>query len=84
MRLTSFSVEEQQYSPLLYPLRAKVSLGLKVLSDDQLVDASGDPGNGAIVEIAKACYTFTRAQKEALALANLANSAESILGMLPN
>jgi len=44
-------------------------------------DGSGGPG--AIVEIAKGCYKFTRAQKELLATANLANGVESIIGMLP-
>lgn len=79
VRLTSFTVEEQQFSPILYPLRAKVSLGLKVLD----TTAFDNQEQTAIVKIAKACYTFTRAQKEALALANVANSIESIAGMLP-
>ncbi len=83
VRITSFSVEEQQYSPLLYPLRAKVTIGLKVLDENHLLNVRGDTSQTAIVEIAKACYKFTRAQKEALALANLANSVESIIGMLP-
>jgi hypothetical protein len=82
VRITSFSVEEQQYSPLLYPVRAKVTIGLKVLDDNQL-SVAGDSSQSAIVEIAKACYKFTQAQKEALATANLANSVESIIGMLP-
>jgi hypothetical protein len=79
VRLTSFSVDEQAFSPLLYPLRAKVTLGLKIL------DAASFPkdDDSAEVKIAKACYTFTRAQKEVLALANVANSVESIMGMLP-
>jgi len=83
VRVTSFSVEEQQYSPLLYPVRAKVNIGLKVLDQQHLVNTSGDASKSAIVEIAKACYVFTQAQKEALAMANLANSVESIIGMLP-
>ena len=83
VRIQSFSVEEQQFSPTLYPLRAKVTLGLRVLDLDDLVTAEGDKATGAIVDIAKACYTFTRAQKELLANANLANSVESIVGMLP-
>jgi hypothetical protein len=83
VRITTFSVEEQQYSPLLYPLRAKVSIGLKVLDENQLVNIAGDTSKAAIVEMAKACYKFTQAQKEVLATANLANSVESILGMLP-
>ena len=83
VRITSFSVEEQQYSPLLYPVRAKVTIGLKVLDKNHLQNIAGGTSKTAIVEIAKACYTFTQAQKEALALANLANSVESIIGMLP-
>jgi hypothetical protein len=86
VRLTSFSVEEQAFSPLLYPLRAKVSLGLSVLDENDLVNIEGeqgDPAKQATLAIAKACYTFTRVQKEVLATANLANSVESIAGMLP-
>src|SRR5687767_9675067 len=83
VRITTFSVEEQQYSPLLYPIRAKVNIGLKVLDENHLLNIAGDTSQSAIVEIAKACYKFTQAQKEALATANLANSVESIIGMLP-
>jgi len=83
VRITTFSVEEQQYSPLLYPIRAKATLGLKVLDENHLLNVEGAGGGGLAVDIAKACYTFTRAQKEALATANVANSAESIIGMLP-
>lgn len=83
VRITTMSIEEQQFSPLLYPTRAKVTLGLRVLDLDDLVQVTGDPATGATVELAKACYTFTRAQKEVLATANLANGVESIIGMLP-
>jgi len=83
VRITSLSIEEQQFSPLLYPLRAKATIGIRVLDLDDLVTVEGNPATGAAVEIAKGCYKFTRAQKEALALANLANAVESIIGMLP-
>jgi hypothetical protein len=83
VRITSLTIEEQQFSPLLYPLRAKATIGVKVLDLDDLVTVEGNPATGLVVDIAKACYTFTRAQKEALALANLANAVESIAGMLP-
>jgi hypothetical protein len=82
VRISGFSIEEQQYSPLLYPLRAKVTLGMKVITDSQMVDATGDFADGAVVDIAKACYKFTMVQKKALALANLANSLETV-GLLP-
>jgi hypothetical protein len=36
VRLTSFSVTEEAYDPNLNPIRAKVSLGLRVLSVDDL------------------------------------------------
>jgi hypothetical protein len=83
VRIITFNVEEQQYSPLLYPIRAKVTIGLKVLDENHLLNIAGDTSQSAIVEIAKACYKFTQAQKEALATANIANSVESIIGMLP-
>jgi hypothetical protein len=83
VRITTFSVEEQQYSPLLYPTRAKVALGLSVLNERHLLNVAGEERKSATVSLAKACYKFTQAQKEALATANLANSVESIIGMLP-
>jgi hypothetical protein len=83
VRITTLSIEEQQFSPLLYPLRAKATLGVKVLSLRDLVTAEGNPATGFAVDLAEGCYKFTRAQKQALALANLANAAESIIGMLP-
>lgn len=83
VRITSLSVEEQQFSPILYPIRAKATIGVKVLDLDDLVTVSGDPASGAAVDLAKACYSFTRGQKEVLATANLANRMDSTLGMLP-
>jgi hypothetical protein len=83
VRITTLSIEEQQYSPLLYPTRAKATIGLRVLDLDDLVQVTGDMATGAAADIARACYKFTRGQKEVLATANLANSVESIIGMLP-
>jgi hypothetical protein len=85
VRLTSFEVEEQAFSPLLYPLRAKVTVGLRVLDEDDLVNAAGVSGPETFtVKLAKACYVFTKTQKQVLALANLANTVESIMDMLPS
>lgn len=36
VRLTDFSITEEAFDPALNPLRAKVSLGLRVLSVDNL------------------------------------------------
>jgi hypothetical protein len=77
VQINSFSVEEQLTNPMLYPLRAKVSLGMQVLTDLDF------PNPDTIEKLAAACYNFTMTQKRVLALANVANSVESILGMLP-
>jgi len=79
VRLTSFSVEEQAYSPLLYPLRAKVSIGLKILTPRDFPACNRKLSE----DLAITAFKFTRKQKEVLAAANMANSVESILGMLP-
>ena len=83
VRITSLSIEEQQYSPTLYPLRAKATIGVRVLDLDDLVTMEGHPATGAAVEIAKGCYIWTRAQKELLATANLLNGLESMGVPLP-
>jgi len=82
VRITTLSIEEQQFSPLLYPTRAKATIGVRVLDLDDLVQVTGDPATGATAKLACACYGFTRGQKEALAMANLVNTAESMAGML--
>ena len=42
VRVTTFSVEEQQYSVALFPVRAKVTMGLTVLNEDHLVNIAGE------------------------------------------
>lgn len=75
VRIESFSVDEQAYSPTLYPIRATVTLGMKILDA-----ASFGDDNSATLKLARAAYLYTRAQKETLALARIAE--ESILGGL--
>lgn len=81
VRITALSIEEQQYSPLLYPVRAKATLSVRVLDLDDLVQVTGDPAKGTAVDIAKACYLFTRGQKEALAAVNTMKVASSMYGL---
>src|SRR5207248_3047074 len=81
----SFTVSLFLDAPLLYPLRAKVNLGMRGLDDNDMVTIEGVLGpSTASVKIAKACYKFTRVQKELLATANLANTVESIISLLPS
>jgi len=81
VRLTSFSVDELAFSPTLYPLQAKVTVGLEVLT----AESFEKPGKvlSTSEKMAVAAYRYTRGQKELLARINLANSVESVLGMLP-
>jgi hypothetical protein len=79
VRLTSFKVEEQAFSPILYPVHAKVTIGLQILTDKDLANFEDSLSK----DIAIAAFKFTRTQKQVLAAANLANAVESILGMLP-
>ena len=80
VRLTSFEVQEERYSPTLYPIQAKVSIGLKVLSPADL-KSHWDSDN---LPIALAAHQYTKKQKQALAVAFQAKNVESILGMLPS
>lgn len=83
VRVTSFSIEEQAFSTKLYPIRAKVSLSMQVLTD-QAFPASEDGTQSSLsAEIARAAYKFTSTQRKALAVANAVNNIEAILGLLP-
>ncbi len=82
VRLTSFTVEEQSFSPLLYPLRATVSVNLTVLQPSAFYRGEDVPLTAA-EEFAVGAYKFTMVQKQVLATANLLNSVESVINMLP-
>lgn len=73
VRLTTFTVTEEEFDPQLNPVRAKVDLGMDVLTYVDLRDNS----------VGYAAYLATQVQKEVLARLNLVNSAEQIIGMLP-
>jgi len=70
VRLTEVSVTEEQHDPDLNPIRAKISLGLRVLSYNDL--PNGGPGY----------YAFIAHQvaKEGLATMRGVTSASSVLG----
>jgi hypothetical protein len=73
VRLTDFSITEQAFDQELNPIRAKVDLGMKVLTYMELQETS----------LGYNAYLATQAQKEVLARLNLAKSAEQVRGMLP-
>ena len=79
VRLTSFTVEEEAFSPILYPIRATATVGLRIQHPSEL----DNHPNEVARTIAKTAYQFTRTQKQVLGAANIANTVESVLGMLP-
>ena len=78
VRVTNLSITEKLYDGLLNPIHAEAQLGLRVLTKEELKYV-----NGPLKDIAKGAYDYSQGLREALAIANLGNAAESIIGMLP-
>lgn len=79
VRVTSLTITEKLYDALLLnPTHAEAQVGLQVLTPDE-VTALKD----ALKQVATVAYDYSQAFRQAMALANLANAAESIIGMLP-
>jgi hypothetical protein len=78
VRVTSYSIEEQLFSPTLHPVQAKVSLGLEVLTPDVFKCQKGPA-----VELAVAAYKLHRLQQSGLAVAHMARNLDIVRGLLP-
>lgn len=78
VRITTLTITERLYDELLNPTHAEAQIGLKVLTPRELSFVQGVLG-----KVANAAYDYSQALRQALAVANLANAAESIIGMLP-
>lgn len=71
--IDSMSIAEKQYDRLLNPIQADVTLGLTVISPDPC--ASDIIADGA--------FKYTSAARDAMALANLANSVQQLAELVP-
>ncbi len=71
--LDSMSITEQQYDFLLNPIQAEVSLSMSVNAIDKC-------SNDAVAEGA---LTYSNMAKDAQAMANLANTVEQIVELIP-
>jgi hypothetical protein len=71
--IDSMTISELEYDALLNPLRAEVDLQLTVIAVDQCSDDI----------LAKGALEYTTIAKEAQAIANLANTAEQIVELIP-
>ncbi len=71
--IDSMAISEVEYDALLNPLRAEVDIGLSVIDIDECSDDA--LGRGAL--------KYSSIAKDALAVANLANTAEQIVELIP-
>jgi hypothetical protein len=77
VRITDLKITERLYDPFLNPTHAEAQITLKVITRDELVYLTGP-----LKEIAQGAYKYSQGLREALAIANLANSVESVVGMV--
>lgn len=77
VRITSLSVEVTEFTAQLYPLMAKATIALQVLTPD-VFKCNDD----TTAKLAIASYNFTKLQEDALAVANIANVGSAAGSML--
>lgn len=82
VRVTALTVTEKIYDAALNPVHAEAQISLRVLTPTELVAAqsTGD----VLASLASVAYTYTFTLRQTLAVANLANAASSIVGMIPH
>jgi hypothetical protein len=78
VRVTSLQITEKLYDGLLNPTHAEAQLGLRVYTEKELASQKD-----VLSGVAKAAWTYSQGLRQTLAAANLVNSGESIIGMLP-
>jgi len=79
VRITGLTITETLYdAALLNPVHAEAQVSFDVLTPDEVTTLQD-----ALSQVATVAYTYSQAFRQAMALANLANTVESVLGMLP-
>jgi hypothetical protein len=78
VRVIALSTTEKLYDQLLNPTHAEVGITLRVLTEKELTFVTGP-----LKDVASGAYRYSQHARELLALVNLGNARESILGMLP-
>lgn len=78
VRVTTIKTEIIEFTPNLYPLIAKVTLELRVLTPD-MFKCKTTTATGAAI----AAYNLTKTQEDALAIANVINVGTAAASMIP-
>jgi hypothetical protein len=76
VRVTGLTITEKLYNGSLSPTHAEAQVSLRVLTPAELTAKT----TGALATVA---YDYTLGLRQSLAIANLGNAAESIIGMIP-
>jgi hypothetical protein len=82
VRVKGLTITEKLYDSTLNPTHAEAQLALRVLTPAELNSAKTD--NDVLAGLATTAYDYTFSLRQALALANLVNATESIIGMIPH
>ena len=82
VRVTGLTITEKLYDSALNPTHAEAQLALRVLTPAELKSARTD--NDVLGQLATIAYNYTLSLRQTLAIDNLANAAESIIGMIPH
>jgi hypothetical protein len=78
VRVTALTINEKLYDKLLNPTNAEVQITLKVLTRQDLAHDTD-----ILAAVGRTASDYSQGLRKALAVANLINTAESVLGMLP-
>ncbi len=78
VRVTALNITERMWDAFLNPIHAEVQITLTVMTTDELNFVTGP-----LADIAQVAYDYQQTLRKALAVANLAEATESIIGMLP-
>jgi hypothetical protein len=78
IRVTGLTITERLYDGRLNPTQARAQVSIRVLTRNEVAHL-----DGTAKTVANAALTYSESLRQASAVANLGNSAESIIGMLP-
>lgn len=78
VRISSLKFTEKTFDSLLNPTYAEATVGLTVMTTDDLQGLA----DGPLKNLCEMAYGYSQALRQGLATANLANSTESVIGML--
>ena len=78
VRVTALTITERLYDAALNPIHAEAQITLRVLTPQEVVAVQGP-----MQDLAMVAYAYSQGLRQVQAIANLGDSAATIIGMLP-